>query len=94
MEKRFPRFCEGPLAEAKIWTLKMAPVHIGYVNSIIEAYEGLGMTRTTDRNAGLVEVWVMPGFEPDFQVVLDSLAAEIPLEVVEKEGPVHDFPES
>ena len=72
----------------------MAPADMGYVNSIIEAYEGLGLARTTDNKAGIMEVWVMPGFEEDFRAIAASLAAETGLEVLEKERPIRDPAES
>ncbi|MCX7014589.1 MAG: DUF4911 domain-containing protein [Candidatus Sumerlaeota bacterium] len=86
MAKRFPHVLAAPLPEARIWTLKMAPEEIGYVNCIFEAYEGLGIFRTADQRRGLVEVWVMPGFEDDFQAVLAGLRREVVMEIVKAGG--------
>jgi len=92
MAKRFPRVPPPPEQDARRWTLKMPPVDIGYVNCIYEAYEGMCCLHTLDRKAGVVEVLVMPGFERDFETVLEGLARSIDLTIVEKEQPFRGYP--
>ena len=57
------------------------------VNCILDAYEGMCFAHTLDRKVALVEVMVMPGWEEQFEVVLDSLAEQTDLVILEKEKP-------
>jgi hypothetical protein len=39
----------------------------------VEAYEGVAVMRTVDRQAGIVDLWVMPGRLPDIEAMLQTL---------------------
>lgn len=57
---------------------------IGFLNSIIESYEGIAVVRTIDPGAGLIELWVSPWFEPLVLEILYDLACDIRLRYVYK----------
>lgn len=48
---------------------------IHYLQSTIEAYEGLAVMRTLDAHAGLVELLIAPGQETELANLLASLAS-------------------
>ena len=52
---------------------------IGFLNSIIESYEGIGVVRTLDAQSGIVELWLPPEFEKLIVTVMHDLAPEIGL---------------
>lgn len=52
---------------------------IGYVNAIVESYEGMGIMRTRDPKAGRVDFWVFPKFERDFLRMIEGLRGEFPV---------------
>ncbi len=60
---------------------RCVPRTIGYLNSIIDAYEGLAVLRTIDPEAGEVVFWVTRKESPTLRSVLKELAKTIPLEV-------------
>lgn len=66
------------------------PKEIGYINSIIESYEGMGLVRTRDEKQGVIEFWVPPDFLDLFHQVLHSLSTEIPITLVKTELRKHD----
>lgn len=53
---------------------------IGFLNSIIESYEGIAVVRTLDAPAGIVELWVVPEFEDLVNTLMQHLAPEIGLQ--------------
>lgn len=53
---------------------------IGYLNSIIDSYEGLAVVRTMDAPAGIVELWICPAFEELVKIIIDDIAEEIGLQ--------------
>ena len=59
---------------------------IGYVNAIVESHEGIGILRTRDPKAGVVEFWVAPDFVSDFDRMIEGLREEMPIEFIEKDA--------
>ncbi|MDY0096037.1 MAG: DUF4911 domain-containing protein [Candidatus Vecturithrix sp.] len=53
---------------------------IGYLNSIIESYEGIAAVRTLDAPAGILELWIAPAFEDLVTTIMVNLAEEIGLQ--------------
>ncbi len=53
--------------------------HIGFLNSIIESYEGIAVVRTLDAPSGVVELWIAPAFEDLVNSVMNDIADEISL---------------
>jgi hypothetical protein len=53
---------------------------IGFINSIIEGYDGIAVVRTLDPKEGILELWVSPFFEAITTEVMNNLAEEIGLE--------------
>ncbi len=54
--------------------------HIGFLNSIIESYEGFAVVRTLDAPAGIVELWISPPFEDVVNNIMNDIAGEIGLQ--------------
>jgi hypothetical protein len=52
---------------------------IGYLNSIIDSYEGLAVVRTLDAPAGIVELWICPPFEELVNTIINDIADGIGL---------------
>lgn len=57
------------------------PRSIGYLNSIIDAYEGLAAVRTIDAKSGEVEFWVTRKESHLLESVLAELSKVIPLKM-------------
>jgi len=55
---------------------------IGYVNAIVESYEGVCMMRTRDAGLGLVEFWAARGFVDVFHRMIEGLRTEMPIELL------------
>ncbi|MBD3309142.1 DUF4911 domain-containing protein [candidate division KSB3 bacterium] len=53
---------------------------IGFLNSVIESYEGIAVVRTMDAPSGIIELWIPPAFEDLVQQILQDIAAEIGLQ--------------
>jgi hypothetical protein len=64
---------------------RMPPREIGYVTSLVEAFDGIGLVRTLDRARGVVECWVMADYEADFDGLIESLRAEFPVQRLPRE---------
>jgi hypothetical protein len=73
---------QGPL----IRVYQMPPEHIGFLTSLIEAYEGIGSVRTLDRTRGIIECWVMPDGAEAFEAVLGALRRRGPVQEIEPGG--------
>jgi hypothetical protein len=57
---------------------------IGFLNSIIESYEGIAVVRTLNAGSGVVELWVSPWFEPLVIAIMRDLAPDIGLRYIYK----------
>ncbi len=53
---------------------------IGFLNSIIESYEGIAVVRTMDAPSGIVELWISPAFEHLVNNIMHDIADEIGLQ--------------
>jgi hypothetical protein len=63
--------------------LRLAPPQIVDLHCLLEGYDDLAVLRTLDGAAGLVEVFVSPGLEPDFERLRLALCDEgLPTEIV------------
>lgn len=54
------------------YTGRIGPEKIGYLVSLVEAYEGLAVVRTKDAAAGIVEFWISPSMREDFESFLED----------------------
>ena len=54
---------------------------IGYVNALVESYEGMCIMRTCDPKKGQVEFWVSREFLGDFDRFIDGLREEMPVSI-------------
>ncbi len=57
---------------------------IGYLNSIIDSYDGIAAVRTMNGPAGLIELWIAPEFEALVNAIMRAIADEIGLQSYEK----------
>ncbi len=57
---------------------------IGFLNSIIESYEGIAVVRTMEASSGIIELWIAPAFEDLVTAILNDLADEIGLQTFYK----------
>lgn len=64
---------------------RMPPSEIGYVASLVEACDGIGLVRTLDRNRGIIECWVMTDFAAEFEGLIESLRREFPVQLLPRE---------
>lgn len=67
------------------YTGRLDPSRIGFLVSLVEAYEGLAVVRTKDAAAGIVEFWISPLMQQDFESFLEAAREDFGLVVV---GPV------
>ncbi len=63
-------------ADATRVVLRLAPERIVELHAMIEGYDDLALLRTLDPAAGLVEVFVSPGSEGEFEGLRAALARE------------------
>lgn len=64
---------------------RMPPPEIGYVTSLVEASDNIGLVRTLDRNRGIVECWIMRDFLSDFEALIEALGREFPVQQLPRE---------
>lgn len=56
---------------------QMPPSKIGLLVSLLEAYDGLAVIRTKDAAAGIVEFWISPLMQQDFESFLSYAREEL-----------------
>lgn len=56
--------------------LQVAPAQIVDLHCLIEGYDDLAVLRTLDPGGGIVEVWVSPGAEAEFESLRLALVRE------------------
>ena len=66
-------------ADTEIRLARVPSAEIGYINSIVESYEGIGMVRTRDPKMGVIEFWIIPDFKEEFLNLIEELRKEIPI---------------
>ena len=64
---------------------QIPPAEIGYLTNIVEAYDGIGLVRTLDKERGIVELWIMDDYELEFDHLLGSMAGEFPMQRLESD---------
>ena len=55
---------------------------IAFLKFIIESYEGMAVIRTKDAREAVVELMIAPGWEKDFEEILEGLSKEIRIEAL------------
>ncbi len=50
---------------------------INYIDGLLDSYEGLALMRTIDGKKGIVEFWVPPGFESEFEQFIEDIKKEV-----------------
>ncbi|GMV66255.1 MAG: DUF4911 domain-containing protein [Candidatus Omnitrophica bacterium] len=51
---------------------RVIPSEIGFINALIEEYEGLAVIRTLDRRQGLIKLWIPEGYLPLLRAVCED----------------------
>lgn len=51
---------------------RVIPSEIGFINALIEEYEGLAVIRTLDRHQGLIKLWIPDGYLPLLRAVCED----------------------
>lgn len=64
------------------WRAEVDRKDIAYIVSIFEGYDDLAVVRTVDQKRGIVEFMIAPDFLEDARRLLDNLAREIPLRLL------------
>jgi hypothetical protein len=63
-------------ADATRVVLRLDPARIVDLHALLEGYDDLALLRTLDAAAGLIEVFVSPGAEEEFERLRVALARE------------------
>ena len=66
----------GATADTTRVVLRLDPARIVDLHSLIEGYDDLALLRTLDATAGLVEIFVSPGAEEEFELLRVALDRE------------------
>ena len=90
MSKRFAHTWPAP-QEPIIYLVQIPPGEIAYVNSVIEAYEGLGIVRTRDQARGVIEIWIMRWGDDIFKRIVQELSKDIPFTFISTKEKRYDF---
>ena len=69
-------------AGGQLWRFRAPIDQIGYVRSIVEAYEGLAVV-SSEAGRSIVTWWVAPGREDEARTLAGVLAAECGLQALE-----------
>jgi len=76
----------GESAEALIIRVyRIPPREIGYLTSLVEASDGIGLIRTLDRSRGIIECWIMADYLEDFEALLHAVSEEFPVQSLPRE---------
>ena len=67
---------------------RVNPVNIGYINSIIEGYEGIGQVRTLDNRLGIIIFWIIPDQKELFDNLIGEFERELGLVVISEDYPL------
>ncbi|MBI4828281.1 MAG: DUF4911 domain-containing protein [Nitrospinae bacterium] len=57
--------------------IRVNPADIAYVAMTVEAYDGLGIPRTIDQRAGIMEILTSPSYAADARALLAALKEEL-----------------
>ena len=74
---------DGPPPAIRVYQL--ARPAIQFLTSLVEAAEGIGLVRTLDEQRSIIECWVMPGFEEDFERLIESVGSQWPMQMLGRE---------
>lgn len=72
---------DHPRGHGLCYPARVEPTQIAYVCAVTEAHEGLAVVRTCDQKAGLIEFWVSPLQQTQFEEYLRALEQEIDMVV-------------
>ncbi len=85
MARRFENLTAHDGRLPRIAVLQLPPPAIQYLTAHVEASDGIGVVRTLDESRGIIECWVMPDFQAEFDALLDWAGAQWPLQRLGRE---------
>ena len=85
MEARFTSLPPHDGRVPFIRVYQLAQPAIQFLTALVEASDGIGLVRTLDEHRGIVECWIMPDFEQDFERVLQAVAQAWPIQPLGRE---------
>lgn len=82
---RFPALTphNGSCPEIRVY--QAPPDEIGFLVSLVEAYEGIGLVRTLDRSRGIIETWSMPEARETFDGLLAAAGRQFPIQPLDRD---------
>ncbi|HOE11129.1 MAG TPA: DUF4911 domain-containing protein [bacterium] len=78
----------NPTRDAWIIKGRVAPHEIGYLNSQLDACEGLAVVRSIAPKEGRVVFWVSPSCLSEFYRFIEAIQKEMPIELEPHTGPL------
>jgi hypothetical protein len=79
---RLPSF-GGAAPRVRVFQLPRPAIQ--YLVSLCEASDGIGLVRTLDESRGVIECWIMPDFEDDFERLLAAVGRQWPIQPLDRE---------
>lgn len=75
----------APTEALLVRVYRVPPREIGYLTSLVEASDGIGLIRTLDRRRGIIECWIMADFLEDFEGLLRAVSRDFPVQLLPRE---------
>ncbi len=66
------------------WLVEIDTKDIAYIVGLFESYDDFGIVRTMDARRGHIEILISPDYVEEVRLLLENLAGEIPLRVLQK----------
>ena len=82
---RFEDFPPYKGGDPIILLFQVPSTSIGYLSSLVEACEGIGLVRTLDEGRGIIECWTMPDSHRDFMSLMEAFGKEYPVQPLDRE---------
>lgn len=74
----------APPMDTMTYRLRIDGDQIGFLNSLIESYDGIAVVRTLDASAGLLELWLPVEFESLVLELMHDLSTTVGLQYLYK----------
>ncbi|MCP4674836.1 MAG: DUF4911 domain-containing protein [Deltaproteobacteria bacterium] len=67
----------------KIRSIRVDKNHIGYIKWLLESHDGMATPTTREGTTDILDLLVAPGFEEEFDELLEALGEEMNVEPVD-----------
>lgn len=74
---------DGRVPSIRVYQLPQPAIQ--FLTALVEASDGIGLVRTLDEHRGIVECWIMADFEREYEMVLQAVAQEWPIQPLGRE---------